>query len=607
MSSSFKTRNSLALFTGLLLFALILISTAALAQSDSTPKWDLFIGYQYLHPNGSVPAPFGNPNAPTSFYVPDMNYGVGSSLTYNYDRHFGLEADFGQNWGNNNYETTASGGPRLMLRTDDVNIFVHGLISYNRLSVKGLNGNNGLGAIAGGGMDIPVIPNKFLFRLFEADYVWARHNFPDNASVDFPSLRYADFNGVRLRSGFVFAWGGAPELIAAVSCSVQPGAVMVGEPVTATATATNFNPKHAVTYSWSGNGGIVTGKDSTAGIDTANVAPGTYAITVHVTDPKAKKNNQANCSASFTVKPLPPKNPPTISCSANPASVVAGATSTIICDASSPDGVPVTVSNWTSNAGSISGSGNTATLNTNGVGPGTITVSATATDSRGLSTSALTEVTTQSPPAVSPRTEVLEQRLSLHSIYFPTGQPPVNKPNAGLVPSQEKTLLALATDFHEYLQAKPDARLILEGHADARGSDAFNQALTERRVARVKSFLVANGIPDANIETRAYGKQRNLTTEEVRQSIANNPDLTPEERQRALRNLLVLRMASNRRVDITLQAGGETKTSVRQFPFNAADSLTLIGGREGEARKKAAPSKPARKKGTKPPQAAKPQ
>ena len=382
---------------------------------------------------------------------------------------------------------------------------------------------------------------------------------------------------------------------------------MVGEPVTATATATNFNPKHAVTYSWSGNGGIVTGKDSTAGIDTTNVAPGTYAISVHVTDPKAKKNNQANCSASFTVKPLPPKNPPTISCSANPSSVVAGTTSTITCNASSPDGVPVTVSNWASNAGSISGSGNTATLNTNGVGPGTITVSATATDSRGLSTSALTEVTTQSPPAVSPRTEVLEQRLSLHSIYFPTGQPPVNKPNAGLVPSQEKTLLALATDFHEYLQAKPDARLILEGHADARGSDAFNQALTERRVARVKSFLVANGIPDANIETRAYGKQRNLTTEEVRQSIANNPDLTPEERQRALRNLLVLRMASNRRVDVTLQAGGETKTSVRQFPFNAADSLTLIGGREGEARKKAAPAKPARKKGTKPPQAAKPQ
>ncbi len=178
---------------------------------------------------------------------------------------------------------------------------------------------------------------------------------------------------------------------------------------------------------------------------------------------------------------------------------------------------------------------------------------------------------------------MLEQRLALHSVYFPTAQPPANKPNAGLVPSQQKTLLALANDFREYLQAKPDAKLILEGHADERGSVPYNQALTERRVARAKSFLVENGVPEASIETVAYGKQHNLTSDEVRQAIMNNPELTPEERQRALKNLLVLKWASNRRVDITLKSGGETKTSVRQYPFNAADSLTLIGGREGRS------------------------
>ncbi len=46
-------------------------------------------------------------------------------------------------------------------------------------------------------------------------------------------------------------------------------------------------------------------------------------------------------------------------------------------------------------------------------------------------------------------------------------------------------------------------------------------------------------------------------------------------------------MASNRRVDVTLNAGGTTETSVRQFPFNAADALTLIGGREGQVKKPA--------------------
>jgi hypothetical protein len=43
-------------------------------------------------------------------------------------------------------------------------------------------------------------------------------------------------------------------------------------------------------------------------------------------------------------------------------------------------------------------------------------------------------------------------------------------------------------------------------------------------------------------------------------------------------------LASDRRVDITLSTTGQS--SVRQFPFNAADALTLIGGREDEAKKK---------------------
>ena len=576
-----------------LIFAVVLISSFAVAQNDSNPKWDLFIGYQWLHPGGNVPAPFGDPAAPSPFKVPDMGKGFGSAVTYNFTPHWGFEADLGHNWGDGNYETTGSGGPRFMLRTDGANYFIHTLLSYNRLSVSGLNPNNGIGVILGGGMDLP-FSKTFSIRLFEADYVWARHNYSDNADQQFPELRRPSFEGVRLRTGLVFNWGGAPELTPAVSCSVQPTEVMAGEPLTATANASNFNPKHPVTYSWSSNGGQVTGKDSTARIDTTNVAPGTYAVKVSVTDPKAKKNGEASCSANYTVKP---NNPPTISCSASPASVVAGGTSTITCNVSSPDNVPVRVSNWTSNAGTITGSGNTATLNTNGAAPGTITVNATATDTRGLSAQASTEVAVQSPPR-NVQIEVLEQRLALHSVYFPTGQPPAKNPEAGLVPSQEKTLLALAKDFQEYLKSKPDAHLVLEAHADERGSDALNQALTERRASRVKSFLVENGVPEANIETVAFGKQHNLTTEEVRQSIENNPELTSEERQRALKNMTVLKWASNRRVDVTLKAAGQTETSVRQFPFNAADSLTLIGGREGAAKPKTA--KPAPKKRAKP-------
>jgi outer membrane protein OmpA-like peptidoglycan-associated protein len=594
MSSDSKTRPCRVLAACLFaIFTAVLSASPALAQSDATPTWDLFVGYQWLNPGGTVPAPFSDPNNPIPFKVPAMPKGFGSSLTYNFDPHWGLEFDLGHNWDKGNYETTGSAGPRFMWRTDDANYFLHGLVSYNRLSVGGLNPSNGVGAILGGGMDLP-LGKRFAWRLFEVDYVWARHNYAEFAAGQFPDLRRPTFEGVRLRTGLVFNWGGAPALVPAASCSIQPSEVMVGEPLTATVSASNFNPKHTVTYSWTGNGGQVTGKDTTANIDTTNAAPGSYTVTAHVTDSKAKKNNEASCSANYTVKPLPPKNPPTMSCSASASTVQIGGSATVTCSCTSPDGVPVSVANWTSTGGTVSGSGSTATFSTAGASPGSATISATCTDSRGLTGQASTEVALENPPPppVNPEIKVLEARLALHSVYFVTDQPKIANPKGGLLPSQEKTLMALASDFKKYLESKPDAHLILEGHADPRGSVPYNQALSERRVARAKSFLVDQGVPDGNIETKAFGDQHNLSAAEVKDAVTSNPELTTEERTRTLRNLKTIILASNRRVDVTLSTTGES--SVRQYPFNAADSLTLIGGREGEAKKKVA--KPAPKK-----------
>jgi outer membrane protein OmpA-like peptidoglycan-associated protein len=384
----------------------------------------------------------------------------------------------------------------------------------------------------------------------------------------------------------------------AATCSVQPNEVMVGEPVTATVTASNFNPKHTLTYVWSpsNGGGKVIGIDTTAQIETTNAAPGSYTVTARVTDAKEKKNNEASCSASFTVKPLPPKNPPTMSISASPMSVPAGGTVDLSANCTSPDGVPVSVAGWTASGGTVSGTGGSATLNTAGVSPGAIAVSASCTDSRGLSAQASTEVKVENPPPPPPKPqiEVTEARLALHSIYFPTSMPPIENPNAGLVASQQQTLVALAADFKKYLESKPEAHLLLEGHADPRGRTKYDQKLSERRVGRVKSFLVEQGVPKDNIDTKAYGVLHALTEAAVKHAIENDPQLSPEERQRALRNMLTTVLASDRRVDITLSTTGQS--SVRQFPFNAEDALTLIGGRESEAKKKSA--KPASKKRT---------
>jgi outer membrane protein OmpA-like peptidoglycan-associated protein len=568
----------------LVVLSVVLISSTMLAQSDSNPKWDIFAGYQFDHPGGQVPTPFSDPNVYNPYKVPDMVKGFGSALTYNFEPHFGLEFDLGHNWGSGNYQTTGSIGPRFIWRTDEANFFLHSLVSLNRLAVAGLNGSNGAGVILGGGIDLP-ITKHFAWRLVEADYVWSRHNYADYAPAEFYTLRRPSFEGARLRTGIVYSWGGTPEVTPAAACSVQPADVMVGEPIAVTATPTNFNPKHpGLAYNWSGNGGQVSGKEATATIDTKDATPGSYTVTAHVTDPRAKVNNEASCTANYTIRPLPPKNPPTISCTADPSSVITGGSATLTCTCTSPDGVPVSVSNWTSTGGSLTGNGTTATLSTAGAAAGPISISATCTDNRGLTGQASTQVAVENPPPPVVD-KVLEARLLLHSIYFATNMPPITKPDAGLLTSQQKTLLALAIDFKKYLEAKPDAHLILEGHADMRGSVPFNQALSERRVARVKSFLVENGVPENDIETMAYGKERNLTLDEVKDSVNKNPELTPEELHRALKNILVIKLASNRRVDVTLKSSGVTENSVRQYPFNAADSMTLIGGREGEMKK----------------------
>jgi outer membrane protein OmpA-like peptidoglycan-associated protein len=478
---SLCSRRKGQLVIGLLLvLAITFISSPALAQSDSNPKYDVFVGYQWLHPGGTVPAAFGDPNNPTPFKVSDMAKGLGGAFTYNFDPHWGLEFDLGHNWGNSNYETTVSVGPRFIWRTDDADFFLHSLVSLNRVNVDGLNPSNGVGAILGGGMDLP-IRHGWAFRLFEADYVWARHNYADFAAPEFPDLRRPTFEGVRLRTGIDFIWGGAVPPTPAASCSVQPTEVMVGEPITATVSANNFNPKHTVTYAWGSDGGQITGKNTTAQIDTNGLAPGSYKVTAHVTDAKEKKNNEASCSASFTVKPLPPKNPPTMSCSASPSSVQAGASVTVTCSCTSPDGVPVSVSNWTATTGNISGSGNSATLNTGGASPGTISVAATCTDSRGLTGQATAQVMVENPPPPPPKAAKLSQ------CDFPNEKKPWRVDN---------TCKAILDDVAKNLQQNPDNKLVIVGNAEP--AEKRKNLAAERAVD--SKFYLAEGEAQQRID-----------------------------------------------------------------------------------------------------------
>jgi outer membrane protein OmpA-like peptidoglycan-associated protein len=487
MSHRCGSRNSQVLRLGFLsAFVLILCSSSTLAQEKQpVPKYDIFAGYQWLNPGGNIPGGPDGMGGILPFKLPSMGKGGGLAFGYNFHPNFALEGDIGLNLKDQFDVSTYSLGPRFTWRGEGINFFAHTLLGNNHLTSP-VGARNGIGAILGGGIDLPIV-RRVSLRLIEADYQWARQNYASVVPSNQPDLRHASFEGARLRTGVVFNFGGEPEVPASATCSVDHAEVMQGEPVTATVQTSNFNPKHPLTYSWTANGGNVSGKDTTATIDTKGVAGGNYTVTAHVTDPKNKKNGEATCTANYTVKE-PPKNPPTMSCTASPTSLQTGGTATITCTCTSPDGVPVNVAGWSATGGSVSGSGNTGTLNTTGASPGQITVSATCTDSRGLTANSSTQVTVENPPPPPPKASKLSQ------CDFPNVKKPWRVDN---------TCKAILDDVALRLQQEPDAKLVIVGNADP--SEKRKNLAAERAVDS-KAYLsggeAKQAIDASRIETR---------------------------------------------------------------------------------------------------------
>lgn len=59
-----------------------------------------------------------------------------------------------------------------------------------------------------------------------------------------------------------------------------------------------------------------------------------------------------------------------------------------------------------------------------------------------------------------------------------------------------------------WLRTYPNTRVMIEGHADERGTREYNLALGERRANAVKNYLLALGIDGNRVDTISYGKER---------------------------------------------------------------------------------------------------
>jgi hypothetical protein len=209
-----------------------------------------------------------------------------------------------------------------------------------------------------------------------------------------------------------------------ISCSANPTAVTAGGSVAITAVASSPEGR-PLTYSWSATAGAISGSGNTATLNTSGAATGTTTVTCRVADSQGLTES---ATTPVTVNAAV-SAPPTISCSANPTTVTLGGSVTVTAVASSPEGRPLTYS-WSTSSGTISGSGNTATLSTSGAATGKTTVTCKVADSQGLTASTTTTVTVNASkqPTVSCSANPSLVNQGATAIITATGVSPQNLP-----------------------------------------------------------------------------------------------------------------------------------------------------------------------------------
>jgi outer membrane protein OmpA-like peptidoglycan-associated protein len=87
--------------------------------------------------------------------------------------------------------------------------------------------------------------------------------------------------------------------------------------------------------------------------------------------------------------------------------------------------------------------------------------------------------------------------------------------------------------------ARADKTVLIEGHTDAKGTDSYNQGLSERRAVAVRTALVVGGLSQARLNVRGFGKTRPVAANQ-------HPDGTddPDGRQRNRRVEVVINTCS---------------------------------------------------------------
>ena len=457
---------------------------------ESPSRWDIFAGYSYLAPKGTVNVlqPDGVTVLPQTFK--SMNYGIIGSGAYYFNKYVGGQVEvathdtFVNSPSSNGSATTVAGGMIVRFPAPDITPFLHGLVGGVDLAGPQHQPYKwGVGLTAGGGMDYetPWFNHKLAIRIFQADYEYMHVNWGPGVFGG-----RANLNAARLSAGVVIHVGTIlppPQLT--VACSANPSAVFPGDPVNVTATVGSQDPKLGVVYSIAGDG-ITGGNSATATVNTASLPPGVHTVKCNAKEGKPGKEGlkpwqvATESTATFTVKEF---EPPTISCSVNPTTIKPGDSATITATATSPQNRPLTYT-YTASAGSVNGSGASGSFSSTGAPTGAVSITCNVSDDKGHTASANTSLTILAPPPPpQPHTQ------ALCSINFET-----DKARPTRVDNEAKACLdEVALD----LQRQSDAKAVVVGASNAKEKDKMEkqQKYAEKhKKAKVEDFAAQRAV-----------------------------------------------------------------------------------------------------------------
>ncbi|KGJ95117.1 peptidoglycan-associated lipoprotein Pal [Colwellia psychrerythraea] len=105
----------------------------------------------------------------------------------------------------------------------------------------------------------------------------------------------------------------------------------------------------------------------------------------------------------------------------------------------------------------------------------------------------------------------LEQLRSEHIVYFDFDVSNVN--------AQYSAVL----DAHAtFLNANSDVKVLIEGHADERGTPEYNIALGERRAKAVVTYLTNMGVDASQLTVVSYGEEKPMVKDRSEDAFAKN-------------------------------------------------------------------------------------